>query len=52
MEWAEGSNPEQQLIDKIDKCEEGDMYEMYSQSQNRHMLKQKFLLLLNKAISN
>ena len=52
MEWEYDSNPETHLINKIIRCEEGDMYEMYSQSQNRYMFKQKFLRLLNKATSD
>ena len=32
MEWDLGSNPEPHLMDKIMRCEEEDMYEMYSQN--------------------
>ena len=52
MEWGGDSNPEPHLINEILRCKEEDMYEMYCQSQNRYMLKQKFPRLLNKAKSD
>ena len=48
MEWEYGSEPEPQLIDKLLRCEEGDVYKMYSQSQNRDMFSWKLIVLLNK----
>ena len=52
MEWTWNSNLEPQIIDKISRCEEEDMDEMYSQSQNKYMLKQAFLSLLQKTVNN
>ena len=45
VEWEWDSNPEPHLINKIIRCEEGDMYEMYSQSQNGSGFKIRFYII-------